>query len=278
MDCVIELKNINKSFGKSNILNNVNMQVNKGIIFGIVGKNGAGKTTIMKIVTGLIKETSGSVEIGEGLTIGSLIETPGICDDMNGFQNLKLKAKAIGNISNDNLNEILTIVGLGKYKNRKAKYYSLGMKQRLGIALAMVGNPDILVLDEPINGLDPEGIVEIRNLLLKLKDKYGKTILVSSHILEELFKIGDEYIIIDRGEVLLQETSNELKKQMEGEIEVLTDNVDELLKVLDKNGVKQYKIEDERVLIKKNEIMISQLAKIMVENNIKINGIGYKSI
>ena len=279
MEYAIRLKNINKYFGKNNhILHNVNMEVRKGIIFGIVGKNGAGKTTIMKIMTGLLKETSGSVEVGKGLTIGSLIETPGICGDMTGLENLKLKAKAIGNIPNENLNEILALVGLNQYKKRKAKNYSLGMKQRLGIALAIVGDPDILVLDEPINGLDPEGIVEIRNLILNLRDKYGKTILVSSHILEELFKIGDEYVIIDSGEVLLQATYAELKEQLEGEIEVLTDDVNKLIKLLADRGVHNCLIENQVVLINKNEISISKLAKMMVENNIKIDGICRKSI
>lgn len=279
MEYAIRLKNINKYFGKNNhILNNINMEVKKGIIFGIVGKNGAGKTTTMKIMTGLLKETSGSVEIGKGLTIGSLIETPGICGDMTGLENLKLKATAIGNIPNEKLNEILELVGLDKYEKRKAKNYSLGMKQRLGIALALVGDPDILVLDEPINGLDPEGIVEIRNLILNLRDKYGKTILISSHILEELFKIGDEYVIIDNGEVLLQATYRELKERLVGEIEVLTDDVDKLIKLLADNGVNKYSIENQAVLINKNEIEISKLAKMMVENNIKIDGISHKSI
>lgn len=277
MESVIRLKNINKNFGKSNqVLNNINLEVKKGIIFGIVGKNGAGKTTLMKIITGLLKENSGSVEIEKDLKIGALIENPGICGDMTGLQNLKLKAKAIGKISDDNLEEIIERVGLGSYKRTKAKNYSLGMKQRLGIALALVGNPDILVLDEPINGLDPEGIFEIRNLLLDLRDNYGKTILVSSHILEELFKIGDEYVIIDSGEVLLQSSANELKEQLKGNIEVHTNEIGKLIKLLEARGIEKYLVEENMVLINNEEIMISELAKSMVNNDVQIDGIGHR--
>ena len=173
MEYILETENINKKYGQFNALNNLNMHIPKGAIYGLIGKNGAGKTTLIRIICGLQKVTSGKytfngisviswIIVEARMRVGGCVETPSICLDMTAEDNLKEQYKIIGLPSYDNLEEILKLVKLNDKGKKTAKHFSLGMKQRLGLAIALVGNPDLLILDEPINGLDPEGIIEIR--------------------------------------------------------------------------------------------------------------------
>lgn len=211
MEDVLKTENITKVYGKNKVVNNVCMHVKKGDIYGFIGKNGAGKTTFMRMVAGLAKPTEGAIELfgsknleRQRLRVGSLIENPGVYANMTARENLEVIRRNFGITEKQAVDKILAFVGLEETGKKKVGNFSMGMKQRLGIAIALFRNPDFLILDEPINGLDPEGIREIRELLLKLNQENGITILISSHILGELSKIATRYGIIREG-LLIEE-------------------------------------------------------------------------
>ena len=215
---IIKFINVSKKYKGQTALHECNLEFKKGRIYGIVGPNGAGKTTIFKLILNLIKPTSGEVYISDNIEnkkvkFGALIELPYINNNMTAFENLKFMQILGGENNHDRIYEILKMTGLGE-ENKKVKKFSLGMKQRLGIAMSIINNPDVLILDEPMNGLDPEGIIEIRKLLLELNDKYGVTIIVSSHILGELDKLVTDYIFIKKGELVLAEEKADIEKDM----------------------------------------------------------------
>lgn len=224
----IEVKNVNKTFRKRKVLKDVSFEISKGDICGFIGPNGAGKTTVMKIITGLIKADSGNVLVN-GVDIqnnrekalqgiGAVLDTPVFFGYMSGRQNLQNLARLNVEMSRkeqlEKVEEVLTIVGLKtKDDDRgddKVKTYSLGMKQRLGIAQALLNNPSIVILDEPTNGLDPLGMKELRELIIKFRDEYGITFLISSHILDELQKVCDKYVFIKDGKIKWTGTSEKL--------------------------------------------------------------------
>lgn len=214
-DLVLRTEELTKTFARKNAVARVNMHVAKGDIYGFIGKNGAGKTTLMRMVTGLARPTSGEIELfgSKGLNkqrirIGSIIENPGVYANMTAQENIEIFRNIYGISQKHIVEERLHSVGLDHLGKKKVKHFSLGMKQRLGIAIALLGNPDFLILDEPMNGLDPEGIKEIRDLLLQLNQDQKITILISSHILGELSKIATKYGIIRDG-VLMEEFSKE---------------------------------------------------------------------
>lgn len=211
MDYVLTTENVTKMYGEHKAVNRVSMHVEKGAIYGFIGKNGAGKTTFMRMVAGLAKPTEGSISLfgtkdleRQRRRIGTLIENAGIYANMTAKENLEIVRRNFGITEKNAVDEMLEFVGLGGLEKKKVKNFSMGMKQRLGLAIALFRNPDFLILDEPINGLDPEGIKEIRELLLRLNKEKGITILISSHILGELSKIATHYGIIRDG-VLIEE-------------------------------------------------------------------------
>ena len=197
MDNVLEIKNLCKDYGKFHVLKNVTLEIPNGSIFGLVGRNGAGKTTLMRILTGLSEATSGTYSLG-GIKssdkkilsvrrrMGSIIESPAIYKNLSAYDNVKLQYINLGMTSFESIPDLLELVDLQGAGKKKAGKFSLGMKQRLGIAVALCGKPDILILDEPINGLDPQGIIQMREILLRINRERHTTILISSHILEEL--------------------------------------------------------------------------------------------
>ena len=216
-EMLLKTRGLTKQFGKHVAVDHVDMHIRRGAIYGFIGRNGAGKTTVLKMIAGLADPTAGEYEIfgcsGKSLAkvrsrVGCLIEQPGLYPNMSAQDNLMIKAELFGIRDKKYAEELLELVGLVHAGRKKTKHFSLGMKQRLGIALALVGNPDFLVLDEPINGLDPQGIVEIRDMLQRLSEERNITILISSHILEELSKLCTDFGIIHNG-VLLQEISQE---------------------------------------------------------------------
>ena len=210
MNYILTTENLTKTYDKKDAAKNINIHIREGEIYGLIGRNGAGKTTVMRMISGLSRPTSGSYQIhGENKNgIGVLIESPGIYKNMSAKENLKLKCIAMGCDSDEYIEGLLKTVGLEDTGKKNAGSFSLGMRQRLGIALALVGDPKMIVLDEPINGLDPQGIVEVRQTLEKLKEEKGITIMISSHILDELGKLADSYGIIHNGE-LVDEFSND---------------------------------------------------------------------
>ncbi len=257
MEYVVKARKVTKQFKEHKAVNEADISIKKGEIFGFVGKNGAGKTTFMKMLCGLTSPTSGEFEIfgatGSRIAehrrrIGNLIEDPGIYPNMTAKQNLHCKAIAIGVTKKGYEEELLELVGLKNTGKKKVKDFSLGMRQRLGIAMAMLGGPDLLVLDEPINGLDPEGIAEIRNTLIKLKEERGMTIMISSHILEELFKIADTFCFINNGHVIEQLPKEKLIEKSTDYVRIKTDDTAAVSAQLEAVDISSYKVVDKETI------------------------------
>ncbi len=270
MEYILETHNLEKRYKEFKALSHLNMHIKKGSIYGLIGKNGAGKTTLIRLICGLQKPTTGSYTI-YGISnksqkimetrkrIGAIIETPSIYLDMTAEDNLKIQYQIIGLPKMDDLKEILELVGLSKTENKKAKNFSLGMKQRLGIAIALVGNPDLLILDEPINGLDPEGIIEIRELILKLNQEKGITVLLSSHYLDELSKIATHYGFLDQGSIIKEISSQELMQNYKKRVEITVSNVKECVKYLEEKEI-SYEVINDKMIYIYDKINISELA------------------
>jgi len=222
MEYVLKTNGLTKKYGNFQALNGLTMNVPKGAIYGFVGKNGAGKTTLIRLICGLQEPTAGNFALYDiqndhkdvskaRRRMGAVVETPSIYLDMTAEENLMQQYLILGLPSFDGIQNLLKLVGLENTGKKKAKNFSLGMKQRLGIAIALVGEPDFLVLDEPVNGLDPQGIIEIRELLLKLNREKQITVLISSHILDELSRLATHYGIIDNGHMVKELSAEELE-------------------------------------------------------------------
>ena len=230
MEYLLTTNGLTKQYGRHKAVNAVNLHIRQGDIYGLIGRNGAGKTTILKMISGLAAPTEGEFSLfGKGgkdayeymSRIGTLIEAPGIYPNMSAAENIKLKCLAMGVRKKETIEELLEMVGLEYAGKKKVKNFSLGMKQRLGIALALVGDPDLVVLDEPINGLDPQGIAEVRETLQKLNKERNITFIISSHILEELSKMATNYGIIHDGVLLQEMTREELLEKCSERIEMI---------------------------------------------------------
>ena len=258
MEIVLETNNLEKRYKDFRALNHTNIHIEKGAIYGLIGKNGAGKTTLIRIVCGLQEPTSGSYIIygkrnnstdiiNARKRMGAIIETPSIYGEMTARDNIILQYKLVGMPEYDGVNELLKLVGLENTGKKKAKDFSLGMKQRLGIAIALANNPDFLILDEPINGLDPQGIIEIRELILKLNKEKRITILISSHYLDELSKIATHYGFLDSGSIIQEITSEELMKKMEHKLILKVSDEKEFVKYFEKNKI-SYEVVDSKTI------------------------------
>lgn len=253
MEYLLQTNGLTKQYRRKNAVDHVNLHVRQGAIYGLIGRNGAGKTTILRMIAGLASPTAGEIalfgETGKRALymtsrIGTLIETPGLYPNMSAAENLRLKCLALSVRKKGVIAELLDTVGLSGAGNKRVKNFSLGMKQRLGIALALVGDPDLLVLDEPINGLDPQGIVEVRETLARLNRERGITFIVSSHILEELSKIATDYGIIHNGVLLQELTQEELLTRCSERIELRTDDTKRACVVLEEMSIRSYKVAD----------------------------------
>ena len=252
-ELLLQTRALTKQYGRHRAVDQVSMHIKKGAIYGFIGRNGAGKTTTLRMISGLASPTAGEIELfgcrGRELSrirsrVGCLIEGPGLYGSMSARDNLKMKSMLLGVYKRGYEEELLDIVGLGGVGKKPVKGYSLGMKQRLGIALALVGEPDLLVLDEPINGLDPQGIAEVRDTVLKLNRERNMTILISSHILEELSKIATDYGIIHNGTLLQELTNEELMEKCSERLEVTLDDPERAVPVMDRLGIKRYQVAD----------------------------------
>ena len=239
-EVMFSASNLCKAYGNHSVLKNVSFNVRRGSIYGLVGKNGAGKTTIMRIMTGLQLPTSGDFEFGfdrERIgSVGALVETPSIYANKTAEENLKFQYINLGLKVDESVVETLRFVGLEGTGKKKAGKFSLGMRQRLGIAMAIVGDPEMLILDEPINGLDPQGIIQIRDLLVKLNKEKGMTIVISSHILSELSKLATDFAFVDGGVIVKEASANDIENSGERILVITTDDVDNLCTVLKSNG------------------------------------------
>ena len=252
MNYILQTNSLTKKYKNFQALNGLTMNVPKGSIYGFVGKNGAGKTTLIRLICGLQEPTSGSFSlygirndskdiIKSRRRMGAVVETPSIYMDMTAEENLKQQYLVLGLPSYEGIPELLKLVGLENTGKKKAKNFSLGMKQRLGIAIALAGDPDFLVLDEPVNGLDPQGIVEMRELILKLNRERQITVLISSHILDELSRLATHYGIIDNGRMVKELSAEELDAACRKCVRMEVSDTAALARVLDSMNL-EYKI------------------------------------
>lgn len=280
---VIETENLTKKYKDKTVVNNINMKVEKGKIYGLLGKNGAGKTTTMRMLLNMAEKTSGKImlfgNVPDNSTyrkIGSIIETPGFYENLTAEENLKIISKIRGNYSKENIDEILTSVSLDD-NNKKYRDFSLGMKQRLGIAAAIMHNPELLILDEPINGLDPIGIKKIRHLLKRLSRENATTILISSHILSEIENLADIIGVMDNGQLITELTKDELNSQLNKSVifEVSDPNKSEM--ILESIGLhkgRDYKTKKpDTIYLYSNLDLRDRINEIFVKNGIKVKGI-----
>ena len=244
---------LTKQFGRHKAVDQVSMHIKRGAIYGFIGRNGAGKTTTLRMIGGLASPTAGEIEMfgcrGRELKqihsrVGCLIEGPGLYGNMTARDNMKMKCLLLGVQKKGYIEELLEVVGLKDVGKKHVKRYSLGMKQRLGIAMALIGEPDLLVLDEPINGLDPQGIAEVRETILRLNKERNMTILISSHILEELSKIATDYGIIHQGTLLQEITDEELRERCSERLEITLSSPELAIPVLDRLGIRRYQVMD----------------------------------
>ena len=286
---VIKTNNLVKKYGQNLILDNVTITVKQGQIYGLVGNNGAGKTTLFRILSGQSYHSDGSYEL-LGLSgekeiikarkrIGAMIENPSFYPNMTIEQNLEYYRIQRGIPGKKNIDKVLKEVGLFEAKKKKFSNISLGMKQRLALALALLGEPELLILDEPINGLDPSGIIEIRNLLLKLNREKNITIIISSHILSELYNVATCYGFLSKGKLVEELSLEELNERCKSYLEINVTNPKKLSVLLEERlGYKNYKIMPDGVihLFEKNPVN-EEISKLAVDNNIGLKGINEKS-
>ncbi len=252
MEYVLTTSALSKTYRKFEALKDLTMHIPKGAIYGFVGRNGAGKTTLIRVICGLQEPTSGEYSL-YGISnkdrqisksrhrMGAVVETPAIYLDMTAEGNLRQQALVLGLPNYDSIPEILKLVGLGDTGRKRVRHFSLGMKQRLGIAVALIGNPDFIVLDEPINGLDPQGIVEVRELILKLNREHGITVLISSHILGELSKLATHYGFIEKGHIVKEISAEELEAACRKCVRIEVSDIKALVRVLDRME-KEYEV------------------------------------
>lgn len=287
-EVILKTYNITKKYGNQVAVNNVNMTIKKGEIYGFIGQNGAGKTTLIRLITGLIHKTGGEIELlgatGEAelnksrTMVGSLIETPSFYTNMTARENLEV-SRLVRNIPGKKcIDEVLELVGLKDVEKKKVKNFSLGMRQRLGIANALMGNPKLLILDEPINGLDPMGIVEIRELLKKINKEKDMTILISSHILSELSELATTYGIISNGKLIEEITSEELAEKCRQYIDLKVDDTSRAVTLLERElGISDYEVlEDKKIKVFSNLENVGEVNSILSKSGVIVESISIK--
>ena len=275
MSYILTTTGLTKKYGEKLAADRINIHIKEGEIYGLIGRNGAGKTTIMRMISGLSAPTSGSYEFhsNDSSGIGVLIESPGIYANRSAFDNLKIKCIAMGCYSKEYINDLLRIVGLEDTGKKNAGSFSLGMRQRLGIALALTGDPKLIVLDEPINGLDPQGIAEVRETLEKLRDEKGITVMVSSHILEELGKVADSFGIINNGELIQEFTSEELERRCGQYITVNTDDNEKAIEIIRSLGIENAVLSGNKIRIDEHLDQTAAINKALVTAGLAVDEI-----
>ncbi len=290
MQYILQTERLTKTIAKKDIVSNVDIHIRKGEIYGFLGPNGAGKTSVMKMLTNLWKPTSGSIEIfGEPLThksykvlsrMSSMIEYPVFHNHLTGYQNLLLHSEYMGYYKKNNIEDTLEQLGLSNAANKKVQTYSLGMKERLGIARAILCKPELLILDEPTNGLDPAGMKQIRTLLKTFSKEYGITIMISSHILSEVESIADTIGIIDKGKIVKEIGMKEVEEMNLAYIEITVLDVKKASFVLsDKLGLTNFRIVDEEnaIRIYDNSVSPQELSKVLALNDVEVTALGKKA-
>lgn len=266
MSFLLSTQKLSKQYGKQKAVHQISLNINKGEICGLVGENGAGKTTLLRMLSGLIPQTSGTITKSENCRIGALIESPALQPHLSAFDNLHYMALQLNlQQADEKILKTLAIVGLDNVDpKKKAKNFSLGMRQRLAIALAILDNPDFLILDEPINGLDPIGIKEMRRIILNLRNQYNMTILISSHILSELDMVVDRYIIMHQGAIIREFSKQALKQKLENQLYLKTNNLKQTQLLFTQKNI-PYKVNTD-YLILPADMDVMNIIKLLLEN------------
>ncbi|MCM1284327.1 MAG: ABC transporter ATP-binding protein [Roseburia sp.] len=279
---ILQTRNISKSYHHFRALDDISITLHTGHIYGFIGENGAGKTTLMRILTGLSLPTDGSYSLfgkenHEGMQlvrkrIGSIIEEPALYPEYSAYRNIELQRILVGNPDKSVCGELLKLLDLYDVRDKKVRNFSMGMKQRLSIALTLVGKPELLILDEPINGLDPKNISALRVLLKKLNEERGITMLISSHILSELYLLATDYIMIHKGKIIENLSHEELEAKCENYVKVCTDSLPQCITVIEKElGILDYKVIDDRTLhIYAYTEEPQKISQVLTQNNIVI--------
>ena len=285
---ILKTYNITKKYGQQVAVDNVNMTIKKGEIYGFIGQNGAGKTTLIRLITGLIHKSAGEIELlgassetelnKSRTMVGSLIETPSFYTNMTARENLEV-SRLVRNIPGKKcVDEVLELVGLKDVEKKKVKNFSLGMRQRLGIANALMGNPKLLILDEPINGLDPMGIIEIRELLKKINKEKDMTILISSHILSELSELATTYGIISKGKLIEEITAKQLSEKCRQYIDLRVDDTSRAVTLLERElGISDYEVlESNNIKVFSNLDNVGAVNSLLSKSGVIVESINVK--
>lgn len=280
MEYIIETEGLTKRYGKRLCVNNISIHIAKGDIYGFIGRNGAGKTTAMRLILGLARPTSGKIKLfnsddlnAQRKKIGSLIEAPGLYKRCSALENMKRFSILYGGDDKE-IEELLSFVGLNGVGNKKVGHFSLGMKQRLGIAIALLGNPEVLILDEPVNGLDPAGIKEVRDLLLKLNKEKNVTIMISSHLLDELAKITTKYGIINNGVLVEEIDAPKLMERCKNNIVISCDRLQEAKELLESElKLTNISIVNDKLHIVDEIESTDEINTLLVKNDFKVHEI-----
>ena len=289
-EVILETRNLTKKYKNFYALDNVSLTLEKNHIYGFIGENGAGKSTFMKIIAGLIHQTSGDFTLmgatensaieNKRRNVGTMIESPYLYPGYTARQNVELQRILVGNPDPSATDKVLEMVGLENDQNKKAKKLSMGMKHRLGVAMAMVGNPQFLILDEPINGLDPKNIVEMRNMLKKIHKEKECTIFISSHILSELYLLATDFIFISRGRIIETSTHDELEEKCSKYILLKDSNIPETVTILEKHfsGIAYKVVSDDTMKIYGKRNMMSELSEYLMKAGIIVSEFSEKEL
>lgn len=280
LEILLELKDVSKVYGRDTVLDRINVTIFRGDIYGLIGRNGAGKTTLMKIITELTRKTSGDIFLLSNRVylknlerVGAIIEAPVAYFNLSAYDNLKILCKQKGIQDFSVIEEALAFVNLSNTGRKKFKQFSLGMKQRLGLAMALLNNPDFLILDEPINGLDPIAIIEFREILERINRKRNTTILISSHILSELYHVSNRFGFIHEGKMIEEITKKELDEKCSSTILIETRQTKELSVLLERLKIHFKVINDKQMQLQNNEITVADLSQHCYESGIRIDEI-----
>jgi len=268
---LIEVKNIHKRYAKHHALDNVSFNIYEGRICGLIGENGAGKTTLIRIISGLIKQDSGEIIGLKGCKLSSIVESPALHLNLSAYDNLHYQLLLCGeNPSHEKIEKVLNLIGLADVDpKKKAKDFSLGMRQRLAIGLAIIDSPKLLILDEPINGLDPKGIKDIRDILATLKNDFNITILISSHILSELDLIADDYVIMSKGKIIQEDSKSAILSSLANKIIVSTATNHTAFDILTANNCDCTLLPD-KIEVTNTSFTINQIIDLLRKNQIEI--------
>ncbi|MDT2674205.1 ATP-binding cassette domain-containing protein [Enterococcus dongliensis] len=279
-DIVLKATNVTKLYGQAKALDNVSLEIKRGMIYGLIGENGAGKSTFMRTIMGLISVDKGEIELFQSTNLqkarrrmGQSIETPALYPELSAKDNLKIQA-ANGGVSDREVDDLLKLMRLEHTGKKKTKNFSLGMRQRLAIASTLITNPEFLILDEPTNGMDPAGIVEMREIILRLVKERGMTVLLSSHLLDELSQIATHYGILHKGRLIKELSKEELSRESRQFVKIESPNVEKVVRVLDQLGYTDYHVQSNQVVQLFEGInQIPLLTRSLVEAGIEVEGV-----